>query len=412
MKTGYKTEQTIAKRLPMTPKRIPTKNVFAVTILSLSLIFGAGCSKKPDKAIAGPPEVLVTPVTRKDEPITEEWVATLDGFVNASISALVSGHLISQNYKEGTAVKNGDLLFQIDPRPFEEALVQAKGTLAKDEAARIKAEEDEKRELDLFNRKVISQQERDAALQAAESSKGLSEADRAAVKSAELNLQYTNITAPVDGVAGFATAQVGDLVGPSTGSLTTVSQVDPIKAVVTAGEQTYIEFATRYSDPEKREEYEKSLEFELVLANGAVYSQKGKFYAVDRNVDVKTGTIRFEAIFPNPGNILRPGQFARVRATTETRKGALLIPQEAVTELQGNYQVAVVTSDNKASIRPVKVGDRFGPMWEIKDGLQAGEKVVVQGVQKVHDEAPVAAKPWTPPAGTPTIVGATGRRQL
>jgi RND family efflux transporter MFP subunit len=349
MKTGYKTEQTIAKRLPMTPKRIPTKNVFAVTILSLSLIFGAGCSKKSDNASAGPPEVLVTEVTRKDEPITEEWVATLDGFVNASISALVSGHLISQNYKEGTAVKNGDLLFQIDPRPFEEALVQAKGTLAKDEAARIKAEEDEKRELDLFNRKVISQQERDAALQAAESSKGLSEADRAAVKSAELNLQYTNITAPVDGVAGFATAQVGDLVGPSTGSLTTVSQVDPIKAVVTAGEQTYIEFATRYSDPEKREEYEKSLEFELVLANGAVYSQKGKFYAVDRNVDVKTGTIRFEAIFPNPGNILRPGQFARVRATTETRKGALLIPQEAVTELQGNYQVAVVTSDNKAA---------------------------------------------------------------
>ena len=357
------------------------KNVFAVLILSLSLIFGAGCSKKPDKAIAGPPEVLVTPVTRKDEPITEEWVATLDGFVNASISALVSGHLISQNYKEGTAVKNGDLLFQIDPRPFEEAMVQAKGTLAKDEAARIKAEEDEKREMDLFNRKVVSQQDRDAALQAAESSKGLSEADLAALKSAELNLQYAKITAPVDGVAGFATAQVGDLVGPSTGSLTTVSQVDPIKAVVTASEQTYIEFATRYSDPEKREEYLKSLEFELVLANGAVYSQKGKFYAVDRNVDVKTGTIRFEAIFPNPGNILRPGQFARVRATTETRKGALLIPQEAVTELQGNYQVAVVTSDNKASIRPVKVGDRFGPMWEIKDGLQAGEKVVVQGVQ-------------------------------
>ena len=177
-------------------------------------------------------------------------------------------------------------------------------------------------------------------------------------------------------------------------------------------EQTYIEFATRYSDPEKREEYVKSLEFELVLANGAVYSQKGKFYAVDRNVDVKTGTIRFEAIFPNPGNILRPGQFARVRATTETRKGALLIPQEAVTELQGNYQVAVVTSDNKASIRPVKVGDRFGPMWEIKDGLQAGEKVVVQGVQKVHDEEPVTAKPWIPPAGTPTIVGATGPKQL
>jgi RND family efflux transporter MFP subunit len=196
---------------------------------------------------------------------------------------------------------------------------------------------------------------------------------------------------------------VCDLVGPSTGSLTTSSQVDPIKAIGTGSEQAYTEFATRYSDPEKHEQYLKSLEFELVLANGSIYPQKGTFYAVDRNVDVKTGSIRFEATFPNPGNILRPGQFARIRATTEIRKGALLVPQEAVTELQGNYQVAVIGSDNKASVRPVKVGDRFGAMWEVKEGVEPGEQVVVQGIQKVRDGAPVVAKRWTHPAETPGV---------
>lgn len=384
-----------------------TVPITVLICLSLSL----GCSRKRSNASAGAPEVLVTAVTRKDVPIVKEWVATLDGFVNAGISARVSGYLISQDYKEGTAVKKGDLLFQIDPRPFEEALAQAKATLAKAQATQLKADQDKKRALELFNKQVTSQQERDAALQAAAAAKGDTEADQAAVNSAELNLEYTKITAPIDGIAGFATAQVGDLVGPSTGLLTTISQVDPIKAVITASEQAYTEFATRYSDPEKREEYLKSVEFELVLANGAVYPQRGKFYAVDRNVDVQTGSIRFEAIFANPENILRPGQFARVRATTETRKGALLVPQEAVTELQGNYQVAVIDSDNKASIRPVKVGDRFGAMWEIKEGVDPGEKVVVQGVQKVQDGALVTAKPWTPPAGTPAIVDATGPKQ-
>jgi membrane fusion protein (multidrug efflux system) len=380
------------------------KNLFAAVILSLSLIFGAGCSKKSPDANTTAPEVLVTEVTPRDVPIVQEWVATLDGLVNATISARVSGHLISQDYKEGTAVKKGDPLFQIDSRPFEDALAQAKATLAKDEATRIKAEADEKRELDLFNRKVISQQERDAALQTAESSKGLSGADRAAVKDAELNLEYTKVTAPIDGLAGFVTAQVGDLVGPSTGPLTTISQVDPIKAIATGSEQSYTEFATRYSDPEKQEQYLKRVEFELVLANGSIYPQKGKFYALDRNVNIQTGSIRFEATFPNPGNILRPGQFARLRATTEIRKGALLVPQEAVTELQGNYQVAVIGGDNKASIRPVKVGERFGAMWEIKEGVEPGEKVVVQGIQKVREGAPVVAKRWIPPAETPALV--------
>ena len=321
-----------------------TVPITVLICLSLSL----GCSRKRSNASAGAPEVVVTEVTRKDVPIVKEWVATLDGLVNAGISARVSGYLISQDYKEGTAVKKGDLLFQIDPRPFEEALAQAKATLAKAQATQLKADQDKKRALELFNKQVTSQQERDAALQAAAAAKGDTEADQAAVNAAELlfnkqvtsqqerdaalqaaaaakgdteadqaavnaaelNLEYTKITAPIDGIAGFATAQVGDLVGPSTGLLTTISQVDPIKAVITASEQAYTEFATRYSDPEKREEYLKSkVEFELVLANGAVYPQRGKFYAVDRNVDVQTGSIRFEAIFSNPENILRPVSF-------------------------------------------------------------------------------------------------------
>jgi RND family efflux transporter MFP subunit len=396
---------TMLVRDQLTIHRLMKKFTVLISVL-ICLSLSLGCSRKRSNAAAGAPEVLVAEVARKDVPVVKEWVATLDGLVNATITARVAGHLISQDYKEGTAVKKGDPLFQIDPRPFEEALAQAKATLAKAQATQLKADQDEKRAVELFNRKVTSEQERDTALQAAAASKGDTEADQAAVNSAELNLGYTKITAPIDGIAGFAAAQVGDLVGPSTPPLTTISQVDPIKAVVTAGEQSYTEFTTRYSDPEKREEYVKSVEFELVLANGSVYPQKGKFYAVDRNVDVKTGSIRFETTFPNPGNILRPGQFGRVRATTEIRKGALLVPQEAVTELQGNYQVAVIGSDNKASIRPVKVGDRFGAMWEITEGVEPGEQVVVQGIQKVREGAPVTAKRWMPPAETPALAEA------
>jgi RND family efflux transporter MFP subunit len=375
--------------------------------LSLSL----GCSRKQSKVAPNAPEVLVTVATPKDVPDVRESVATLDGLVNATITPRVSGHIISQDYKEGTAVKKGDPLFQIDPRPFEQALAQAKATLEKAQATQLKADQDQKRALELFSRKVTSEQERDTALQAAAASKGDTEADQAAVKSAELNLEYTKITAPIDGVAGFATAQVGDLVGPSSGPLTTISQVDPIKAVVTAGEQDFTEFVTRYPDPEKREERLRNFEFELILGNGAVYPQKGKFYALDRNIDARTGSIRFEVTFPNPGNLLRPGQFGRVRVVYDTRKGALLVPEEAVTELQGNYQVAVVGDDNKASIRPVKVGQRFGGMWEITEGLKPGERVIVQGAQKVQEGTAVTAKLWAPPAQTPAATAADKPQQ-
>ena len=371
----------------------------ALLVCALSLL---DCSRKSTPAGPAGPEVLVTVVEPKDVPVVKEFVATLDGLVNATISARVSGHIISQDYKEGSLVKKGDLLFQIDPRPFEEALNEAKANLAKAQATQAKADADQKRALDLFNKQVTSAQERDTALQAAAAAKGDTDADQAAVKNAELNLEYTKVTSPIDGVAGFAAAQVGDLVGPSSGPLTTISQVDPIKAVIAGGEQGYSEFATRYSEPEKREQYLKDLEFDLILANGSSYSQKGKFYALDRNIDVKTGSIRFEVTFPNPGDILRPGQFGRVRTTTETRKGALLVPQEAVTELQGSYQVAVVGDDNKVSVRPVKVGERFGVLWEITVGMKPGEKVVVQGAQKARDGAPVTTKAWVPPAPTPS----------
>lgn len=375
-----------------------------ITVLTTLLIFASlplGCSRKQTKVAASAPEVLVTVVAPKDVPVVVESVATLDGLVNATITPRVSGHIISQDYKEGSAVKKGDLLFQIDPRPFEEALAQAKANLAKAQATQAKADADEKRALELFTKQVTSAQERDTALQAAAAAKGDTEADDAAVKTAELNLGYTKVAAPIDGVAGFATAQVGDLVGPSSGLLTTISQVDPIKAVVTAGEQQMTEFVTRYPDPEKREERLRNFDFELILANGAVYPHKGKFYALDRNVDVKTGSIRFEVTFPNPGNILRPGQFGRTRVVSDTKKGALLVPEEAVTELQGNYQVAVVGDDNKVSIRPVKVGERFSGMWEIAEGLKPGERVIVQGAQKVREGAAVTPKLWAPPAQTP-----------
>ena len=372
-----------------------------LTLLTTVLIFASlflSCSRKPAQVAPNAPEVLVTTVTPQDVPRVLERVATLDGFINANINAQVQGYIISRDYQEGSVVKKGDLLFQIDPRPFEAAVAQAKGTLAKDKANQVKANADEKRAMDLFNRKVISDQERDTNIAAAESSKANVEADGAAVQQAEINLGYTKITAPIDGVVGFTNNQVGDLVGPSTGPLTTMSQIDPIKAVVTAGEGPFTDFVSRHPDATERQAYIKSLDFELILGNGEVYPRKGKFYALDRNLDVKTGSIRYYVTFPNPGNILRPGQFGNVRFVADMKKGAMVIPQEAVNELQGSYQVAVVDENNKVSIRPVKMGERIGAMWEVTEGLKPGDKVVVQGLQKAREGSTVTAKDWTPPA--------------
>jgi RND family efflux transporter MFP subunit len=374
------------------------KRLIALAGLLICVSFSTACSRKTVQTGPPPPEVLVTTVTPQDVPRVLERVATLDGFINANINAQVQGYIVSRDYQEGSVEKKGDLLFQIDPRPFEAALAQAKGTLAKDQANRVKADADKKRAIDLFNKKVISDQERDTAVAAADSTTANVEADEAAVKQTEINLSYTKITAPIDGVVGFANNQVGDLVGPSTGPLTTMSQIDPIKAVVTAGEGPFTDFVSRHPDATERNAYIKSLDFELILGNGEVYPQKGKFYALDRNLDTKTGSIRYYVTFPNPGNILRPGQFGKVRFVADMKKGAMVVPQEAVTELQGSYQVAVVDQNNKVSIRPVKMGERIGALWEVTDGLKPGDKVVVEGVQKAREGSTVTVKEWTPPA--------------
>jgi len=369
-----------------------------VAALHIVLFIAAGCSRKKAEVAPNAPEVLVTTVTPQDVPRVLERVATLDGFINANINAQVQGYIVSRDYQEGSVVKKGDLLFQIDPRPFEAALAQAKGTLAKDKANQVKADADEKRAYDLFKKKVISDQERDTAIAAAGSSRANVEADQAAVQQAELNLGYTKVTAPIDGLAGFANSQVGDLVGPTTGPLTTVSQIDPIKAVVTAGEGPFTDFVSRHPDATERNAYIKTLNFDLILGNGEMYPHKGKFYALDRSLDPRTGSIRYYVTFPNPGNILRPGQFGKVRFVADMKKGAMVIPQEAVNELQGNFQVAVVDENNKVSIRPVKMGERIGAMWEVTEGLKPGDKVVVQGLQKAREGSIVTAKDWTPPA--------------
>ncbi|PYJ34871.1 MAG: efflux transporter periplasmic adaptor subunit [Verrucomicrobia bacterium] len=376
----------------------PAVAPYLVTALAIGVSIAMGCSRKAAQAPANAPEVLVTTVTPQDVPRVLERVATLDGFIDANINAQVQGYIVSRDYQEGSVVKKGDLLFQIDPRPFQAALAQANGTLAKDKANQVKADADERRALDLFKRKVISDQERDTAIAAAGSSRANVEADQAAVEQAQLNLGYTKVTAPIDGLAGFANNQVGDLVGPTTGPLTTVSQIDPIKAVVTAGEGPFTDFVSRHPDATERNAYIKSLDFDLFLGNGELYPRKGKFYALDRSLDPKTGSIRYYVTFPNPGNILRPGQFGKVRFVADMKKGAMVIPQEAVNELQGNFQVAVVDENNKVSIRPVKMGERIGAMWEVTEGLKPGDKVVVQGLQKAREGATVIAKDWTPPA--------------
>ena len=376
-------------------------NVLTKTLrIAAALLLGitSGCSRKAEQVAPATPEVLVTMVMPKDVPVLKEGVATLEGFITANINAQVQGYIISRDYKEGSLVKKGDLLFQIDPRPFEATLDQAKGNLAVAQSNQTKADADVKRAIKLFQEKVISDQERDTYINSANSTKANVQAAEAAVRQAEVNLGYTKIIAPIDGIVGIATAHVGDLVGPGTGPLTTISQVDPIKTAVNVGEQSFTEFITDHPDPDERERYLQGLEFDLRLADGNPYPHKGKFYAEDRNLDTKTGSIRMEFTFPNPGNRLRPGQFGKVRAVIKVAKGALVIPEQAVTELQGNRLVGVVDSENKIAMRPVKLGERSAGMWQVIDGVKPGEKVVVQGLMKVPPGSTVTVKEWTPPA--------------
>src|SRR6185503_13242266 len=305
------------------------KNTVRLLSLLVPLVAFTACGPKK-QAAAPPPDVDVVTVQSADVPLYTEWIGTLDGYVNAQIRAQVTGYLMAQDYREGGQVKKGDLLFHIDPRPFQAALDQARGQLAQAEAQFDKTELDVERYTPLAKVKAISQEELVDAEHASLVAKAAVASAKAAVETAELNLEFTKITSPIDGIAGIARAQIGDLVGPASGELTAVSTVDPIKVYFTFTEASYMDYMNRYSDDTKRAEHERDLELELILANGTVYPHKGKFYFADRQVDVRTGALRVAGLIPNPGHVLRPGQFARVRARTQIRAGALAVPQRAI----------------------------------------------------------------------------------
>lgn len=354
--------------------------------LFLSFMFLAlvSCSGvKASAPSAKPPEVEVADVIQKDVPIVSEWTATMDGYVNAQIQPRVSGYLTKQDYKEGSYVHKGQLLFEIDPRPFVAALNQAKGQLAQAEAALGKAQQDVTRDRPLAEAKAIAQSQFDNDIQAQLGAKAGVETAKGAVEQAQLNVEFTKVTSLVDGIAGIAQTQIGNLVSNTT-VLTSVSQVNPIKAYFSISEQQYmVSQGGGKSGPQK--DAWKGVKLKLVLSDGSTFPHEGSFLLADRQVDANTGTIRVVGSFPNPNNLLRPGQFGRVLAEMGTQKSALLVPQRAVTELQGSYQLAVVDRDNKVSIRPVKVGPSVGKLWIIQDGLNAGERVIVEGLQKVKD---------------------------
>ena len=343
-----------------------------------------GCGEKP-KATPPPPLVEVLAVTQADVPVYHEWIGELDGLVNAQIRAQVNGYLLKQNYREGDPIKTGDLLFEIDPRPFKATLDQAKGILAQADARLGKTELDVKRYAPLVKDKAISQEEYDDAVQADLEAKAAVVSATAQVEQAQVNLGFTKITSPIDGIASIARAQIGDLVGPGSGELTTVSTLDPIKVYYNVTEQAYINFTRLFSTESNRNDRLKQLEIELILTDGKAYPLKGKIFAADRQIGQTTGALRLEALFPNPDNSLRPGEFARVRVKFDLRHDALLVPQRAVSELQGAYQVAVVDANNKIQIRPVRMGDRTGNQWIVEDGLHEGERVVAEGFQKVRE---------------------------
>ena len=398
-----------------------------VAVFSLAL---GGCGQSKASMQLPPPEVLVACPVQRDVQVHSEWVATLDGYTNAEIRPQVSGYLIKQNYKEGSQVSKGQVLFEIDPRPFQANLDRAQGALAaakgqvsrsRADLARAKAQLaeaqaqlgkttiDVNRDAPLVAQRAVAKEKLDTEVQAKlaaqasvesaqaaiesaqaaiESAQAEVKADEAAVEMAELNLGWTKVTSLVNGIAGIAQVQMGNLVGPNS-QLTSVSQVDPIKVYFPVSEREYLR--AKHVSGQPIDLFNSSPE--LILADGTVYRQKGKILLTDRQVDTATGTIRLVAAFPNPGNVLRPGGYGRVRIQTSVKKDALLVPQSAVKEIQGGYQIAVVTADKKASMRPVKAGEKVGTMWVIDDGLNLTDEVVVEGIANLKDGTPVAPKP-------------------
>ncbi len=368
------------------------RRALEVLLFGCCLVFG-GCSSGKAKMDPPPPLVEVATVVQQDTPIYSEWVATLDGYVNAQIQPHVSGYIIKQNYKEGSLVRKGQVLFEIDPRPFKAALDLARAQLAQAEAQLGRANLDVERDTPLAQERAIAQSQLDTEIQAKLAAQAVVLAAKANVEQAELNMEWTRVTSLISGIAGIAQVQIGNLVGPNS-VLTTVSQVDPIKTFFTVSEQQFTDFRRRFPTEERVEEQRSRMPLQLLLADGSVYEQPGRIYFADREVNPTTGAIRIAGVFANPTNLLRPGMYGRVRAAVRTREGALLVPQRAVMELQGSDQVAVVGSDNKVSIRPVKVGERIGSMRIITDGVVAGEHVIVEGLQRVNSGALVNPVPF------------------
>jgi membrane fusion protein, multidrug efflux system len=383
----------------------------------LLLFFVVHSRAKPAAKSPAPPVVEVAQVEQRDVPVYGEWIGTLTGQVNANIRAQVTGYVLTRDYKEGSYVRPGQLLFQIDPRPFQAALDQARGQLAlaqaqlvQNEAQLATAEANElqsrlnvEKYAPLAKEQAASQQDLDnanqtnrankAQVEAAKAAIGAAraqiQANQAAVDAAAINLNFTTIVSPIDGIVGIAQAQVGDLVSTSSGILTTISTLEPIRDYFTVSEQEYLALRQKFSGP--RAEHWK---LKLILADGTTYEHQGDFYFADRQVDQNTGAIQLAALFPNPDNVLRPGQYGKVRAVMRVQSNALLIPQAAVTEQQGSYLVDVVGSDNRVEVRQVQVGERTGTMWVIQRGLKAGERVVVQGQQNLKPGMEVQTMPF------------------
>jgi len=378
------------------------RRAIAAAILLVAGANGAGCGKGEQKAGPPPMDVLVTDVVQKDVHVYGDWIGTISGYINATIRPQVTGYLLAKDYKEGDVVTQGQLLFQIDPREFQAAVDQAVGNLAKAQASQVKTQLDVNRYTPLAKQGAVSQQELDNAVQQNQANQAAVDSARAALVQANLNLGWTKVTSPIQGVSGIAITQIGNLVNPQT-ELTTVSQLDPIKVIVPVSEQEYLRYA-RNKAKDEAQNAPRPGALELILADGTVFPHRGTVTVIGRQVDPRTGTLTIEGQFPNPENILRPGGYAKVRAVIDNLQKALVVPQAAVQNFQGTNQVAVVTPENVVDIRNVTTGPKSGLDWVILDGVKPGERVIAQGLQKVQGGMKVAPKPYVAPPqlATPT----------